>query len=46
MTNTDGRPVAKPGDPVRGSQSGQPIMVLFDLLSSALGHGHLVEPGR
>ncbi len=31
---TEGKnPLPKPGSPVRGSQSGQPIMVLFDLLS-------------
>jgi len=35
------RPVARLGDPVRGSRSGQPIMVLFDLLSRRWAMGIL-----
>jgi len=37
----DGRPVARHGESVRGSQSGQPIMVLFDLLSRRWAMGIL-----
>jgi len=37
----DNRAVAKLGEPVRGSQSGQPIMVLFDLLSRRWAMGIL-----
>lgn len=33
--------IAKHGDPVRGSRSGQPIMVLFDLLSRRWAMGIL-----
>ncbi|SFU16229.1 transcriptional regulator, HxlR family [Pseudovibrio denitrificans] len=35
------RPVAKHGEPVPGSQSGQPIMILFDLLSRRWAMGIL-----
>jgi DNA-binding HxlR family transcriptional regulator len=31
-TKKDAAGIPKPGSPVRGSQTGQPIMVLFDLL--------------
>lgn len=34
-------PLPKPGSAVRGSQSGQPIMVLFDLLSRRWAMGIL-----
>ncbi|MBV6649180.1 MAG: helix-turn-helix transcriptional regulator [Hoeflea sp.] len=37
----DGKPVARLGEPVRGSRSGQPIMVLFDLLSRRWAMGIL-----
>ncbi len=37
----DNRPIPKPGKPVRGSQTGQPIMVLFDLLSRRWAMGIL-----
>ncbi|WP_420406690.1 winged helix-turn-helix transcriptional regulator [Hoeflea sp.] len=39
--NERDRPVARLGDPVRGSRSGQPIMVLFDLLSRRWAMGIL-----
>nr|WP_026318726.1 helix-turn-helix domain-containing protein [Amorphus coralli] len=39
--NNEARPVAAPGSPVRGSRSGQPIMVLFDLLSRRWAMGVL-----
>ena len=35
------KPIARLGEPVRGSQSGQPIMVLFDLLSRRWAMGIL-----
>lgn len=38
---SDGKPVARLGEPVRGSRSGQPIMVLFDLLSRRWAMGIL-----
>lgn len=41
MDSNDSRPVARRGDPVRGSRSGQPIMVLFDLLSRRWAMGVL-----
>jgi DNA-binding HxlR family transcriptional regulator len=37
----DKTPIAKYGDVVRGSQTGQPIMVLFDLLSRRWAMGIL-----
>mgnify|MGYP001401803826 CR=1 FL=1 len=37
----DSAPLPKYGEPVRGSQSGQPIMVLFDLLSRRWAMGIL-----
>ena len=41
MDSDDTRPVARAGDPVHGSRSGQPIMVLFDLLSRRWAMGVL-----
>ena len=41
MDSNDTRPVARGGEPVRGSLSGQPIMVLFDLLSRRWAMGVL-----
>ena len=41
MKNDDNRPVARGGEKVQGSQSGQPIMVLFDLLSRRWAMGVL-----
>ena len=41
MVDDDDRPIAHYGDPVRGSRSGQPIMVLFDLLSRRWAMGIL-----
>lgn len=37
----DDKPVARYGEPVQGSRSGQPIMVLFDLLSRRWAMGIL-----
>lgn len=41
MGEQSGRPIARGGDAVRGSRSGQPIMVLFDLLSRRWAMGVL-----
>ena len=41
MTNKDNRPVARGGEKVKGSRTGQPIMVLFDLLSRRWAMGVL-----
>ena len=41
MTNDDKRPVARSGELVQGSRTGQPIMVLFDLLSRRWAMGIL-----
>lgn len=41
MTSDDAKTVLKGGVPVRGSKTGQPIMVLFDLLSRRWAMGIL-----
>ena len=38
---TEGIKIPRPGDPVRGSKTGQPIMVLFDLIGRRWAMGIL-----